>query len=187
MAEIVALSYPLPTRHVRESTVALRSAAAVYESLAPAVLGYLRSQRAPEPDDLTGEVFVQVAKDLDKFHGDDGALRRWVFTIAHHRLVDDRRRRRARPVVADRDLPELPVLDEPGSLDPDLVVALGQLTALQREVVVLRFVADLPLADVARIVRRPRTAVKALQARALTRLAALVAAPGHQPDHLGHG
>jgi RNA polymerase sigma-70 factor (ECF subfamily) len=184
MAEIVALPYTIPTRRVRESTVALRSAAAVYEALAPAVLGYLRSHRAPEPDDLAGEVFVQVAKDLRRFHGDDGALRRWVFTIAHHRLVDDRRRRRVRPVVADRPLPELPVFDEPGPLDPDLVVALGRLTALQREVVLLRFVADLPLADVARILRRPRTAVKALQARALTRLAELVIAPPDQPLHL---
>ncbi|MBA2497939.1 MAG: sigma-70 family RNA polymerase sigma factor [Acidimicrobiia bacterium] len=185
MTDIVALPYLLPTRCMGQSTIALRSAAAVYEALAPAVLGYLRSQRAPEPDDLAGEVFVQVAKDLHRFHGDDGALRRWVFTIAHHRLVDDRRRRRVRPVMADRDLPELSVVDEPGSLDPDLVAALGRLTALQREVVVLRFLADLALADVARIIHRPRTAVKALQARALTRLAELLAAPVDQPEHRG--
>jgi DNA-directed RNA polymerase specialized sigma24 family protein len=58
------------------------------------------------------------------------------------------------------------------ALDPELLWALDALTPLQREVVVLRFVADLPIADVARIVRRPRTAVKALQARGLAHLEA---------------
>ncbi len=143
---------------------------AVYLTLAPAVLGYLRSQGAPDPEDLTSEVFVHVTRGLGGFRGDEQALRRWVFTIAHHRLVDDRRRRRVRPVSAETGVVDPPTWDRSDSLDPELVEALSELTPLQREVVVLRFVADLPLADVARIVRRPRTAVKSLQARALARL-----------------
>ncbi|MEO7836161.1 MAG: hypothetical protein ABIS21_00795, partial [Acidimicrobiales bacterium] len=56
------------------------NAAEAYRALAPAVLGYLRSQRAPDPEDILGEVFLQVARDWRKFKGDDGALRRWVFS-----------------------------------------------------------------------------------------------------------
>ncbi|HVM02425.1 MAG TPA: sigma-70 family RNA polymerase sigma factor, partial [Acidimicrobiales bacterium] len=59
----------------------------------------------------------------------------------------------------------------------DLVEALSRLTADQREVVVLRFVADLPLADVARITGRRTGAVKALQHRALEALSALLDRP----------
>ncbi|MGH9112115.1 MAG: RNA polymerase sigma factor [Acidimicrobiales bacterium] len=174
MAEVVAPSHTATPPFVGASIPELPSAESVYRTLGPAVLGYLRTHGAPEPEDVLGDVFVQVARDLHRFRGDDGALRRWVFTIAHHRLVDDGRRRRARPMPADSELPEVPVREVPTSFDPDLLAALGQLTPLQREVVVLRFVVDLPLADVARIVRRPQTAVKALQARALRRLAGLV-------------
>ncbi|MGQ0615973.1 MAG: RNA polymerase sigma factor [Acidimicrobiia bacterium] len=149
----------------------LPGAGAVYRSLAPAVLGYLRAQRAPEPEDLLGEVFVQVARDLHRFQGDDRALRRWVFTVAHHRLVDDGRRRRVRPQPADGELPEPAAHDRTDTLDPALVAALHELSPLQRQVVVLRFVADLSTAEVARIVHRPATAVKAAQKRALSRLA----------------
>jgi RNA polymerase sigma-70 factor (ECF subfamily) len=146
------------------------SAAEAYEKLAPAVLGYLRAQRAPDPEDILGEVFLQVARDLPRFRGDDDALRRWVFSIAHNRLLDARRRQSRRPQLVDRALPEVPMPAPADPVDPDLVAALAELTPDQREVVVLRFVADLPLADVARITSRRTGAVKALQHRALEAL-----------------
>ena len=142
----------------------------IYRLLAPAVLGYLRAQRAPEPEDLLGEVFLQVARDLGRFAGDDDALRRWVFAIAHNRLLDARRREARRPLRSDRPVPDVPGAALPDPLDPELVEALSELTPEQREVVVLRFVADLPLADVAHISRRRVGAVKALQHRALANL-----------------
>ena len=148
-----------------------RGAAEVYRDLAPKVLGYLRAQRAAEPQDLLGEVFLQVARDLPTFRGDDEHLRRWVFTIARHRLVDDRRRRKARPQTSDDPVPDRPSPDESAAgLDAELIAALAELTPDQREVVVLRFVADLPLAAVARITRRRVGAIKALQSRALAQL-----------------
>ena len=147
------------------------AAGEAYRRLAPAVLGYLRTQGAPDPEDLVGEVFLNVARDLSRFRGDDDALRRWVFTIAHNRLLDARRRAARRPQMARVPLPEVASPPPPEPLDPELVAALDTLTAEQREVVVLRFVADLSLDDVARITRRKVGAVKALQHRALETLA----------------
>ncbi|HVF74878.1 MAG TPA: sigma-70 family RNA polymerase sigma factor [Acidimicrobiales bacterium] len=147
------------------------SAGEAYRQLAPAVLGYLRAQRAPDPEDLLGEVFVQVARDLPRFSGDDAALRRWVFAIAHNRLLDARRRAERRPQIASTAVPDRAAPPAVDNLDPTLVRALGTLTADQREVLVLRFVADLALEDVARITHRRAGAVKALQHRALEALA----------------
>lgn len=149
----------------------------VYRALAPAVLGYVRSQRAAEPDDLLGEIFLQVVRDLPRFRGDAAALRRWVFTIAHHRLVDARRRSGRRPALTGGPVPELCTAPPPDPLDPDLERALGELTAEQREVVALRFVADLPVDAVAALTGRSPGAVKALQHRALAALADLLATP----------
>lgn len=148
-----------------------RDAGVVYRRLAPAVLGYLRAQRAPDPEDLLGEVFLQVARDLRRFRGDDAALRRWVFTVAHHRLLDERRRRARRPRVADTPVPDRPAPPAPPrSIDPELQAALDRLTPDQREVVLLRFVADLSLDEVAELTGRATGAVKALQHRALAAL-----------------
>lgn len=147
-----------------------RSPAAVYASLSPAVLGYFRAQRMRDPEGLTGDVFVAVTERLSGFHGGDDALRRWVFTIAHHRRVDEIRRSQRRPEMLEGSPTAPPVVDA-APLDPDLVAALDRLTDEQRDVVVLRFVADLAIADVARITGKRRGAVKMLQARGLAALA----------------
>jgi RNA polymerase sigma factor (sigma-70 family) len=143
-----------------------RSAAEVYEELAPAVLGYLRSKGARDAEDLTGDVFVKVAEGLASFSGDPAALRRWVFTIAHNRLVDGYRREGRRSDAVAANPPDVTSVDD-APIDPELVKALGELDDRQREVVVLRFVADLPLKDVAKIVGKRVGAVKMLQARGL--------------------
>src|SRR3954470_22954958 len=79
----------------------------IYAELSPRVAGYLRALGAGDPEDLVGEVFLQVVRGLDGFEGDEAAFRTWVFTIAHRRLVDDLRRRRRRPPGPSlEDVPE---------------------------------------------------------------------------------
>lgn len=152
-------------------------AATAYRTFAPAILGYLRGQGVAEPEDLLSEVFLQVARSLPRYRGTDEDIRRWIFTIARHRVIDDHRRRRARPVVEDRAVPERPVLDEGDAVDPALLAALVQLTPDQREVVVLRFVADLSLEDTAKVTKRSVGAVKTMQHRALAELARILTEP----------
>jgi RNA polymerase sigma-70 factor (ECF subfamily) len=145
-------------------------AAEAYRLFGTAVNAYLHSQRVDGPEDLLGEVFFQVTRSLHQFQGDTDDLRRWVFTIARHRVIDDRRRRARRPATSTDAVPEAAVEDEDG-FDEGLVPALHGLTADQREVVALRFIADLSLEEVAGLTDRTVGATKALQHRALRQLA----------------
>jgi len=152
-----------------------------YEQLAPAVRGYFRGRGAHDADDLTGDVFVSVTRGLGSFRGDATALRRWVFTIAHNRLVDEYRRSARDPHIWTAEVPDAPHVDLIGSDAPVgddvLLSVLAMLGDDQREVVVLRFVADLSVKDVARIVGKQVGAVKMLQARGLERLNELLQEP----------
>lgn len=141
-----------------------------FRTLAGPVLAYLRGQGAPDPDDLLGEVFLQVARSIGGFVGGERDLRRWVFAIARNRFVDDRRRRSRRPQVGGDVVPDRAV-ELPAGGDDDLRAALATLTADQREVIGLRFVADLSLEEVAEVTGRPLGAVKSMQHRALAALA----------------
>jgi RNA polymerase sigma-70 factor (ECF subfamily) len=149
----------------------------LYRDLAPAVTGYLRLHGALEPDDLASETFVGVFTGLASFTGDEHALRAWVFTIAHRRLVDDWRRRSRRPQLAD-DPAEGP---DPvgGDVEDDVLGRLGgdtveQLCGLlppdQRAVLLLRILADLTVEQVAAVLGRSTGSVKALQRRGLRAL-----------------
>ena len=152
--------------------------ARIYDDLAPVVLGYLRARGATEPNDVLGEVFLQVVRDLPGFEGDERAFRSWVFTIAHHRLLDDVRHRSRRP--ADPVPPE--ALDHTlgsGDVEQDALERLGvervteligQLTRDQQDALLLRIVADLSVDEIARAMGKRPGAVKALQRRALATL-----------------
>jgi RNA polymerase sigma-70 factor (ECF subfamily) len=156
-----------------------RLADALYRAHAPAVLGYLRGLGIPDAEDVTGEVFVSVVRDLHRFRGDDAGLRRWLFTIAHHRAVDAvrKRTRRREEAVDPTELRSAPVAaDDPAeqvtarlSALPAFL-ALDRLTLDQRSVVLLRLVADLSVAETAEILGKEPGAVKTLQRRALAAL-----------------
>ncbi|MEX2626678.1 MAG: sigma-70 family RNA polymerase sigma factor [Ilumatobacteraceae bacterium] len=182
MADVHAIELRAPspvTRRARAQPVReARDPDALYRELAPAVLGYLRAQGASDPEDLLMEVFVTVVRDLRKVRGDHEAVRRWVFTIAHHRIVDERRWHARRSRMSAAEVERFDDRATPDAMsagpDPELVAALAELTPDQRDVIGLRLVADLPVADVAKILRRRPDAVKALQHRATSKLAELL-------------
>jgi RNA polymerase sigma-70 factor (ECF subfamily) len=155
--------------------------AAIYQTYATDLyrffMGAVRDRETAE--DLVGGVFVSVVESLPQFRGPAAALSGWLFRIARHDLYDHRRSRARAPVTEPLDLH----LDEAGQTpDPqDLAVAalvregllavVGELPPAQRDVLLLRLVADLPVAEVAALMGRTQGATKALQHRALANLA----------------
>lgn len=160
----------------------------LFDELAPVVLGYLRANGAPDPENVLGETFLQVARDIATFDGEEAGFRSWVFTIAHHRLIDARRRSARRPVELTAEPPEP---DEPADDAAQEALArigservkwiLEALSDDQRAVLLLRFVADLSVDDVASIVGKRPGAVKALQRRGLASAKRLLAGKGVSP------
>ena len=146
----------------------------LYNDLAPVVLGYLRANGGPDPEDILGEVFLQVARDISRFEGDEGGFRSWVFTIAHHRLIDARRHSARRPVELSAEPPE-PTGRADDAADEALArigveqvqLILATLSEDQRAVLLLRVIGDLSIEDVAKAVGKRPGAVKALQRRGL--------------------
>lgn len=148
----------------------------LFESLSRPVAGYLRALGAPEPDELTNDVFLRVFTNLGRFEGGEDRFRSWVFTIAHHRLIDDRRRLQRRPVtngfraIAEEAGGGVGDVEEEamGNLGAEWVhTVIAALAPDQREVLLLRVVADLTVEQIAEVVGKTPGAVKALQRRAL--------------------
>ena len=167
--------------------------AAAWESLlgelAGAVVGYLRVRGAGDPEATAGEVFLDMARSIGRFAGDESGFRAWAFVIAHRRLVDDRRRRSRRREVplAPRDLPERPA---PDSVEDEAVGRasleearrlLDTLSADQAEVITLRFLAGFTLDETAQVLGKRVGSVKSLQHRGLAALRRQIDARGRIP------
>lgn len=153
--------------------------AALYRDVHPRLVRYLWTREPDEAEDLASEVWLDVARGLARFSGDEAGFRAWVFTIARRRLLDLHRRRavRRRTPVPDGllggDRPAGDVQEEAlAELGTQRAVALiAGLPPDQAEVILLRVIADLPVAEVARIVGKRPGAVRALQLRGLRGLA----------------
>lgn len=136
---------------------------------------FARARGAADPEGITNETFLRAFGSLDKFVGDGDALRAWVFSIARNLVIDAHRAQKRRPQEVWEPPPhqaapgaDVIALDRVGH--QVMMRRLDCLTANQREVIVLRLVADLSLAETATIMDRPVTAVIRLQVRALRRL-----------------
>ena len=149
----------------------------LYGTFAPAVAGYLRAQGA-EADDLASEVFLRVFRDLGSFSGTEGQFRSWVFTIAHARLIDERARLRRRVPLARNGLDGASETAG-GNVEDDVLGRLAEarvrelcagLAPDQRDVLLLRLVADLTVEQVAATLEKTVGATKALQRRGLAGL-----------------
>ena len=150
----------------------------IYRDLAPSVLCYLRARGAREPEQLLGDVFLDVVRALPRFKGGHAEFRTWVFTIAHHRLVDDLRRRRRQPCVpvATETLAAAAGSGdgEDDALRPlegvEVRRVLERLSSAQRDVLLLRILVGFSIAETARVLGKRPGAVKSLQIRGLAAL-----------------
>ena len=155
----------------------------LWQLLSPIVAGYLRARGVRDVDDVTSEVFLATYARLRDFSGDGSAFRRYVFTLAHHKSVNDIRSRYGPrvplqvPISEETDTRRSPSAETEAlsdELDEQLEDMLRLLPEVQREVLLLRVVAGLTVGQVADILGRTSGAVSQLQHRALTSLRSVV-------------
>ena len=146
----------------------------LFRTMADPLVSYLRAQGAWDPDGLANEVLVRAFTQIARFVGDESGFRGWVFSTARCRLIDERRAASRRPRYLTLDSGVVSIFG--GSVEEDACDRLGtewvdevlaQLEPDQRDVLVLRFVADLTMQEIADSLGKSLGAVKALQRRGL--------------------
>jgi RNA polymerase sigma-70 factor (ECF subfamily) len=131
-------------------------------------------------EDIAAETWLQIVRDLPSFIGTADGFRGWLFTIARNRAIDAARARAARPSLPVSDVS---VVDSSSSapsaesqalerISTDAAIALvASLPAEQAEMVALRVIAGLDVAEVAGIVGKSPGAVRVSVHRGLRALA----------------
>jgi RNA polymerase sigma-70 factor (ECF subfamily) len=152
--------------------------AELYENNFERVYAYVvrRVGDRAETEDLTSEVFHHALANLRRFEWRGIPFAAWLYRIAAN-LISDRWQRRGREQVRD----EVEPIESASATGVDfeeverrasLFRLVDGLPAEQRRVVVLRFVEQKSIKEVAREIRKTEGAVKQLQFRALSSLRA---------------
>ncbi len=152
-----------------------------YEEFGQAVYSYLRFHlpNADIAEDVTADTFLKVFHAADRFDPARGTARTWIFRIAQNTLRDHRRRARVRrhvPLTSMRDLaadapsPEERLLWE--EQVAQLLAAVTELSAADREIISLRYGSGLDTAALAEVLGLRESAARTRLWRAVGRLRA---------------
>ncbi len=129
---------------------------------------FCASNNASDADDLAQECYLRAFRNWDRFDG-RGSRQAWLFAIARNTQTDwfRKRGREARLLEQERQgaISEAPAVD----LDNAEAIwqAVGRLTGEHREIVHLRFAADLSYAEIAQMLGVPVGTVRSRLHRAL--------------------
>jgi RNA polymerase sigma-70 factor (ECF subfamily) len=125
-------------------------------------------------EDLLGDVFERAFRARDRFDPRRGSQTTWLYTIAANRLRDHQRRAQVERASLERVMAAETTGVEPPQdaiADRDRVMqALSVLSQRDREIIALRFGADLTAPQIARVTEQPLTTVEGRLFRALHRL-----------------
>jgi len=159
----------------------------IFRAYQPMLVRYLRHRAGDAAEDLASDTWLAVAQGLPRFVGGPDELRAWLFAVARNKIVDHYRSAGRRVPLVERDdrddcdshigLGATVVEDHAevvsARLDAQESIRrlVEHLPADQAEVVLLRVVGDLSVAQVAQIMGRSAGSVRVLQHRALKSLA----------------
>jgi RNA polymerase sigma-70 factor, ECF subfamily len=156
--------------------------ATLWRDLHPRLLRYLKARGDDAAEDLAAETWMHVVRGLPTFVGGFADFRAWIFTIARHRAIDQGRARSrglttvsvADPVEVSGQVPTAPSAEQEAAENDATAEALRLVATLpptQAEMVALRVVAGLDVADVAELMDKRPGAVRVGVHRALKTLA----------------
>lgn len=157
----------------------------LYERYYTRIHRYIRAHIHNDDDaaDLAQQIFFQIWMQITTYQSERGSFATWIFSIAHHRLVDYYRV--ARSTVSWEPLYEITIMEQ----SPEEIVisaeALARVKALldalsdaERELLALRFAARLSFGEIAAILGKSIEATR----KQLTRLIQRLHRQYHQQD-----
>ncbi len=150
----------------------------LYEFYLPKIYRFvlLKVGHREEAEDLTHQVFVKAWENIDKYEFRGYSFGSWLYQIARNTTIDYYRRRSGVEVSIEELTIELPSEDSvEGKIDDKLdlrkiMKAIKELNEVEQEVLIMRFVDDLPIKEVADAIGKTEGAVKLIQHRAIKNL-----------------
>jgi RNA polymerase sigma-70 factor (ECF subfamily) len=154
------------------------------EALIPRVYAYVayRIGHGPDAEDVTSETFERAVRYRDSYAPAKGAPITWLVGIARRCLAD-----RSLPTAASDEPEDVPAADFADELIPTLHLRQAVLTLnkRERELVALRFGADLTARQIGEIVGMKTNAVEVALHRALRTLRAALEGSDDDPSFVG--
>jgi RNA polymerase sigma-70 factor, ECF subfamily len=161
----------------------------LYDRYVDAVYRYVfyRVRNEAEAEDVTSEVFMRALRAIPKYEPRQAFLA-WLYRIARNAVIDRSRRRATHQQVTFKDALAHPNADQVVNPDEGLLAgsdasavrkAMQQLTPLQQEILVLRYVEGYDTKTISKLVGKRDGTIRGIEFRALAALRQLIPSREH--------
>ncbi len=143
----------------------------------------LKVSHREEAEDLTHQAFLKAWENIEKFKYEGFPFGSWLYRIARNTIIDHYRstKHSKNDVGIDElenrigELPDKEAVPLDMKLDQKIEVfqistAIKKLKDIEQDIIIMRFVDDLPHEEVARVVGKSISATKLIQHRAIKKL-----------------
>ncbi len=153
----------------------------LYDHYLPKIYRFvlLKVSHREEAEDLTHQAFLKAWENINQYNFKGYSFGAWLYRIARNITVDYYRNNRSETSLEEVSEIAIGGLSLGGAIDKKiewegLIKSLKQLKEIEQEVLIMRFVEDLPLKEIAEAIDKSEGAVKLIQHRAINNLKKIV-------------
>ncbi len=158
----------------------------IYQEMMPRIYRfyYFRTMDREISEDLVSEVFIRVYRNIGKANLNGRSFMAWTYRIANNLLIDYYRKNsgiNTEPLDYQLNQEEMSADEifkknssffrkEFGIQNSELLRAMGKLTGLQKEAILLRFVEDMDYGTIAGILNKNKGTIRGIIFRAMEKI-----------------
>jgi RNA polymerase sigma-70 factor (ECF subfamily) len=136
---------------------------------------YLKTGQKEDAEDLTHQVFLQAFRKIKDYKDFGFPFSSWLYRIARNEVIDFYRSKKTNIPLEDVDNVLKSEEDKKNDLDfkiqlEEVKKAISKLKPEYQDVIIMRFIEDLSIKEVSRILNKSEGAIKLIQHRAMAAL-----------------
>jgi len=118
-----------------------------------------------ESEDMLQNIFIKAYLNLNDF---DSGLKfsSWIYRIAHNEVIDNYRKRQARPQLLDIDIKDSQIKELAGSTDlleelarqelkQEIRIAISKINYKYQEIIILKYIEEKDYQEISDIIKKP--------------------------------
>lgn len=133
------------------------------------------NNRTEIAEDLAQDVFLRAWEKRELFDPKKSSLKNWIYVIARNIVIDFYRKNKEQFSIEDEDYFQNETVNENDQVENEIYIKkvmskLKELDSIEQEIIILRYIQELNIGEISKILEKSRGATRVMLHRAMNKL-----------------